>query len=193
LKLLFPNDAADALRNLERARLKRQFATEYQQLLEAFPESTATADAWIDAILVLERSADLSDKDEMKIYGITALDDDLAGNQFLSFGGFFDEKYRQHDYDRGRTNARIFLQKHVNDQGAGDFGPIRYSFPPFMPLQIPIPKTMKDLDPDLRQQLRDRVYDRAKEMLASAGITGFTRWCVTTFYLSSKLDELFGL
>ncbi len=193
LNLFFPAPSETAQMAAEKTRLQGQFTKEYKELVGAFPDGNTAADSWISAILVLERSANLSDKDEMKIYGITAEDEPLAGNQFLSFGGFFDQKYRQNDYDVGRKKAREFLQKHVNDQNGTDFGPIRYSFPPFVPVQVKIPKNVKDLDENLRKELRDRVFDRAKDMLTAAGITGFSHWIVSTFYLSPKLNEIFGL
>lgn len=38
----------------------------------------------------------------------------LASSGLAGFGGFFDEQFRQHDYDLGRLNCRLFLEKHFN-------------------------------------------------------------------------------
>ncbi|HZQ47360.1 MAG TPA: patatin-like phospholipase family protein, partial [Verrucomicrobiae bacterium] len=79
-----------------RARLKKQFAGDYAAL------APARRDAWIDAILTLETAAHLASRDEMTIYGITASEQELASFELFAFAGFFDRRYRDHDYDVGR-------------------------------------------------------------------------------------------
>ncbi len=92
-----------------RRRLESQFKNEFADLSK---KSEAAAKAWIDSILVLETAAQLSTKDEMTIYDIIADPDELQGHQFFAFRGFFDLRFRFHDYNLGRTKAREFLQSH---------------------------------------------------------------------------------
>jgi predicted acylesterase/phospholipase RssA len=192
LKLLFPSDVNDALKNGERSRLKGQFAREYNELKQA--KGGDTADVWIDSILVLEKSANLGSRDEMTIYTITATNDTVAGELLYSFGGFFSEKIRQYDYDRGRLNARKFLRQHANASGPNEIGPLHFNDSPDPVLDAkPGNMGVGDLDEDLRQQVRDRLYDRLDDMMQAAGMSGLVRWAVKTFYLSSKLNQIFKL
>ena len=86
-----------------RARLKKQFQETYRKL------PAATRDTWIDSILTLETAANLATRDEMTIYGITADNKELASFELYSFAGFFDRRYRDHDYEVGRKKTQQFL------------------------------------------------------------------------------------
>jgi Patatin-like phospholipase len=95
-----------------RQRLKTQFGVEYQELTNG--PGQAAANAWIDSILTLETAADLGERDVMTIYGITADSSELAGAGLQAFLGFFEQEYRDHDYDVGRMKARSFLDPAKN-------------------------------------------------------------------------------
>ena len=84
-----------------RTQLQKQYAPEYHSF-----QNPEAAKAWLDALLVLELAADLHEKEEMYIYDFVADPGLLAGGQLFSFTGFFDVKYRQHDYDYGRFVAQ---------------------------------------------------------------------------------------
>jgi hypothetical protein len=71
------------------------------------------ASAWIDSILVFESAAELGERDEMVIYGITAKPSELAGAALQAFAGFLDQKFRLHDYEVGRQKAQEFLKHSV--------------------------------------------------------------------------------
>ena len=68
-----------------------------------------------DALLVLELAADLHEKEEMYIYDFVADPALLAGGQLFAFTGFFDLKYRQHDYDYGRSVAQQQIRPYMED------------------------------------------------------------------------------
>ncbi len=55
----------------------------------------------------------------MTIYGVTAMNTELAGAGLQAFLGFFDQEFRDHDYDVGRTHARQVL---TNPELAGNGG-----------------------------------------------------------------------
>jgi hypothetical protein len=174
-------------RGYERERLRLQFRDEYQALVAERGE--VTADCWIDAILVLEESADLGRKEQMAVYTITAEKDDLAGELFRSFGGFFDVSLRQNDYDVGRRNARRWLQ---SDEQTRPLGPIRYAPTD----EIPPPKNglgttrMRDLDWNSRANLMSRLDQRADELLSQAGVPGLLRYVLRSAVLSDRLKKL---
>jgi len=61
----------------------------------------------------------------LKTYTITADEDELAGDEFHSFLGFFDKKFRLHDYNVGHRNAINFLGKlKTIPSGAGEEKPL---------------------------------------------------------------------
>ena len=173
-------------------RLRAQFLGEYQEIVRS--KSQENADAWIDAILLLESVASLGPKDEMKIFAITENADKLAGGSFYSFGGFFDIAYRQHDYDRGRKNVRDFIVW-LNGTTDTGLGPIDY---PESTHAISIDSSldgvkMESLSRSKRQSLRNRLYDRIHAFLAEIGIPALVRGAIDIGYLDKFLDNLFAL
>ena len=102
-----------------RARIARQYSAE-MAALAAVP---GQAEAFRDAVLAFETAAGLGARDHMEIYGITAMDSQLAGAGLQYFLGFFDQTFRDHDYDVGRTHAREFLTNPALGQ-PGAIGPL---------------------------------------------------------------------
>src|SRR5205814_4815321 len=119
---LHPGQAPPETMNQARDRLKKQFATDYIAL------PAATRDVWIDSILTLEIAAHLATRDEMTIFGITAAGSEIASSDLCAFAGFFDRRYRDHDYDVGRRKTQGFLAN------PGALGPIRYTAEPIRPI-----------------------------------------------------------
>ncbi len=123
LPFLFPNDAhhppgASGPETLDTAknRIAHQFAAEMKTLGGNTPEAIALR----DSILALESVAGLGARDTMQIYGVTATDKELAGAGLFAFLGFFDQQYRDHDYDLGRQKARqAFAQAAALPDGKG--------------------------------------------------------------------------
>ncbi|MDE3105022.1 MAG: patatin-like phospholipase family protein [Acidobacteriota bacterium] len=105
---------------------RRRIAHQYEQEMRELGEGSAEAIAFRDTVLVMERSANLGEKDRMRIYGITVSEQQLAGAELTAFLGFFHERYRQHDYDRGRLVARAVLQDPMLSL-PGELGPLHYT------------------------------------------------------------------
>lgn len=129
LRLFFPGGThmppgATQPETLEAAqtRIASQYASEMAEL-SATP---GQADAFRDSVLAFESAAGLGARDLMTIYGVTATDTELAGGGLEAFLGFFDQKFRDHDYDVGRAHARQVL---TNPElaNAGAIGPILYT------------------------------------------------------------------
>lgn len=92
------------------ARLRKQYAIEYERVREAAgPDS---AEAFVSALATLEAAAQLDKRDKMKIVAVIAdAQKELAGNGISAFVGFFKKSFRQHDYWVGRTKTRAYLKR----------------------------------------------------------------------------------
>jgi hypothetical protein len=103
-------------------RIAAQYASEIAEL----SVKPGQAEAFRDSVLAFESAAGLGARDFMTIYGITAMDTELAGAGLQAFLGFFDQRFRDHDYDVGRSHARQVL---TNPQlaNSGGIGPILYT------------------------------------------------------------------
>ncbi|HVT92709.1 MAG TPA: patatin-like phospholipase family protein [Bryobacteraceae bacterium] len=114
LRLFFPtgqhvppgSSVVETLENA-RARIEKQYAVEISALA---PIAMAQA-AFRDSVLAFETAAGLGGRDIMTIYGVTAKSSELAGAGLQAFLGFFDEAFRQHDYDVGRDHAQKVLAR----------------------------------------------------------------------------------
>ena len=188
LPALFSGEPAKALPDA-RKRLARQFAAEYDSM------EPLTRDTWIDSILTLERAADLGATDEMTIYSIIAADTELASTGLEAFAGFFDRRCREHDYLVGRRKAQAFLQ------GKDIFGLAGGLNCAFEAVPVPDAKLdglkLGDMDDSVRMEVRERLVDRADELMKEAGINWFivgpvVRGCMD-IVIRQKLNEVLEL
>ncbi len=186
LSLLFPGvdpqSSGSNPINAARERLKKQYAAEYDTL----PEQARSV--FIDSVLVLEKVAHLGEKDEMKILSIIAKGSELAGADLQAFGGFFDFKYRKHDYDVGRFKAQNFLTA-----ANCPLGRINY-----VPEQIaPIDKNLDNLRVgQMDEEVRKKVYDRFKERLLelmATEVNAALRLPLYYLVVGPKLKKALGL
>ncbi len=177
-------------------RLCQQFHKEYQELVGFYKGDDKAAKTWIDSILAFETAADLGDKDEMFIYGITATQDELASSKFESFLGFFDQKFRDHDYDVGRNRARDIIEC-INAKNE-PLGPIRYHPPKDRSDIRPIDRSLdgielSEVSRDLRKRFKDRLTDRAHDLLAELGVSFVLREGIDLGFISPQLNKLLAL
>lgn len=166
-----------------RTRLRQQYAQEYQTL------PTGVRETWIDVLLTLETAAGLGNRDEMNIYGITASADELASSDLVAFAGFFDRRYREHDYDVGRRKTQEFLAN------PGALGPLRFTPEPIRPIDSSLNGLkLENMDRDVRLLVRDRICDRAKEIMKEAGIRLFlARQAIAIALIRPELSKLLKL
>lgn len=199
LSLLFGYDqtAQTAAQN----RLQFQYKKGYDDLSQKVGKPIA--DIWIDAVLVFEKAADLGDKDEMQVFGITATEEELASAKLGAFLGFFDQTYRDHDYDVGRTKAREFVHGiHLNNNADLWFPhhPVNNSTAtpePWMQIR-PINEKLnglelKDVPEELRKKFRNRLSDSADNFLSEMGISGIVRMGLKSFFIKQQLNKWLGL
>ncbi|MGH9598098.1 MAG: patatin-like phospholipase family protein [Edaphobacter sp.] len=132
LKVLFTQPTRTGTRQVAKigveslADARRRIEHQYKQEIASLGAGTYSADAFRDTVLAFETAANLGQCDYMRIYGIAVSEELLAGAELSAFLGFFDERYRVHDYDRGRMVARQVLTDPVMSQ-PGELGPIRYT------------------------------------------------------------------
>ena len=129
LKLFFPDGehlspGATAPETLVQAQAR--IALQYEEEVSALGGVPDGANAFRDAVLAFETAAGLGARDVMTIYGITATQNELAGAGLQSFLGFFDQRFRDHDYDVGRTHAREVLTNPAL-ASPNALGPFRYT------------------------------------------------------------------
>lgn len=190
LPLLFAGNAQETQAQAHQ-RVQAQFQEEYNSLLKS--KDKATADAYVDSLLTLETAAHLGTKDEMTIYGITADDSCLASHELCAFAGFFDRRYRDHDYDVGRTMAQRFLGN------AGALGPIRWTAEPIRHIDSSLNGLkLEQMDRDTRIAVRDRLRDRAHEILKEMGVDpwlvgGAVREAIDLALIKPQLEKLLKL
>jgi len=194
LPLLFAGRGPDT-ETIEQARqrLKQQFGREYDVLTTS--ASSGVADIWIDSILALETAADLGERDEMVIYGITASEAELAGSQLEAFVGFFEQEYRDHDYDVGRTKAREFLQNTNGVLGTqGNLPTINYVPKPINPINHDLDGlTLTEVPRDLRETVKSRLDDRANDLLEELNVEWPVREAIKLAFIDPQLKRILAL
>ena len=181
----------ESLANLNAARtqLRQQYATEYAQL-SGHP---AVADAWLDAVLVLELSAGLHEKEEMLIYDFVAVPEQLAGGGLLAFSGFFDVRYRKHDYDYGRSIAQQQLAIYKTQLGSV-FSNLHWT-----------PKSIDAIDPSLnniqmtqmdktkRQNVCGQIMKAADDLLQELNVNPVIRKALIWFFIEGRVKKMLAL
>lgn len=175
-----------------RAQLRSQFAKEYGDLSSAM--DAATADVWLDTVLLLELAADLHEKDEMYIYSVAADPKDLAGAGFYAFFGFLDRSFRDHDYDLGRQKAQTFLVS-LNQVSGGKLPQLKYSPKPIHPIP-PTPAggfTPQMIPQQKRQLLYKALSSAADNFLSQEGLNWVVRKGIELVYVDGKIKKALGL
>jgi predicted acylesterase/phospholipase RssA len=178
LTLLYGTAAASETQAQALKRLAVQYA---EEIVNLGGTGSAKAKTFLYAILALEKAANLGERDRMQIYGIVTKDGDLAGAGVFAFLGFFDIRYRDHDYDWGRTVAQQLLGNPVFNQ-PGQLGPVRYTPAPIRTIdatlngihlnQVPDPEvaTLKDgLTARINEILKDKLSNPLERYPAQLG------------------------
>jgi hypothetical protein len=95
----------------------------------------------------------------------------LAGAGVFAFLGFFDQNYRDHAYDWGRTIAQKLLGSDAFKQ-PGQLGPIRYTPAPIRPINealngLPLNQVPADEVGNLKSGLTARINEILKDKLSN--------------------------
>lgn len=161
--------------------------------------------AWLYSIALLEKAAELGDRDLMRVYTITASEEELAGEKMFSFLGFMEEKFRRYDYDLGRLKAREVIN-HILSKNQG-----QVSSGVHIPLNIErldtaeLEKEIKaknygnagfnQVDRSKRVDFYKRVKVRYNQYSKEIGLlkNGVVRWLVFVFLIRKKLRKFLKL
>jgi len=171
---------------------RTQLQTQYQQEYLSF-NNPVIAQAWLDALLVLELAADLHEKEEMYIYDFVADPALLAGGQLFAFTGFFDLKYRQHDYDYGRSVAQQQIRLYMED-AQSIFSGLQWTpghINPINPDCNNLPMTK--VDEAKRKQVYNQIMDAVDSLLSELGTNWIERKAVEAFLIRKFVKQLLAL
>lgn len=164
LELLYSTDGGADAMTADLQRLTAQYAAEIGTLGGA---TTPQAKAFLTGVLTLEKSANLGERDCMKIYGVVTQDNQLAGGGLSAFLGFFDQAFRDHDYDWGRTVAQQLLANPAFST-AGQLGPIRYTPAAIRPIDAALNGLkLCNVPPADVKTLKDGLTSRANALIGA--------------------------
>jgi hypothetical protein len=175
--------------NAARAQLRQQYAVEYGR----FGGQVALANAWLDTVLVLELAAGLHQKEEMLIYDFVADPGKLASNGLVAFEGFFDVRYRKHDYDYGRTVAQQKLAKYQTQTGS-IFSNLHWTPKPIDPIDQTLNNIqMAQVDKTKRQKVYNQISDAANQLLEELNVNVVIRKPIMWFFVDKQIKKLLAL
>lgn len=169
-----------------RTQLRQQYTDLYNQVSGASAPSLGAyaspqvADAWLDAVLILECGAGLHEKEAMYIYDFIADRKMLAGAGLEAFQGFLSVDLRIHDYNYGRTIGRDCLLSYKNNAAdPSHFFSILHWSPTD---KIPTPDkklndaSLQQVPEPRRTLLADRLSDAGDSLLKEGGVGAVLRW-----------------
>jgi len=167
LVLFFPNDIhhppGGEPETLQAA--KDRISKQYTSEMNALAGIAGGAIAFRDSILAFESAAGLGARDLMIIYGITAKESELASTGIQSFLGFFDRKYRDHDYDVGRDHAQKILRDPALS-ATGQMGPLNFTPGPLRPIDHSLDGSqLHRLSAEDMKQFKSGMNHRVNQML----------------------------
>jgi hypothetical protein len=173
-----------------REQLRLNYSAEYDGLVQR--KGQTASDAWVDAVLVLERGAGLQEKDAMYIFDFVADPSLLASDALEAFAGFFDIRYRKHDYDYGRSKAQEMLTKYSTEKGV--FERLHWMRTPIDPIDAGLNGlTMDKADPAIRRRMYNQLSDAAETLLEEEGLNVMLRKPLIWWFVQPKIKKLLAL
>lgn len=194
LKSFFAGDnqmtpASLASLNAARSQLRQQYTTEY----EKFSGQALMADAWLDTVLVLELAAGLHEKEEMLIYDFVAVPEQLASNGLLAFAGFFDVRYRKHDYDYGRNVAQQRLAIYKTQPGSV-FSNLQWTPRPIDPIDQSLNNIqMGQVDKTKRRKVYGQIRAAANDLLQELNVNAVIAKLLMWLFIEDEIKKLLAL
>jgi hypothetical protein len=157
---------------------------------------------WLNSILVMEVNANLSGKEKMRIYTITAGNSELASAPMACFFGFLDVRFRIHDYWVGRLKARNMINQIINHVKKGDKYQLPLNISPLDTTEIEAKleemsalrhATMNDVAKATRKKLYKRLTHRSQLIMKSVGLNLIVRKLVLQIVLKGKIKQFLKL
>lgn len=133
-------------------------------------------------IFVLNSISGLDKKSALDVDIIYADPERTAGDQLASFGGFFDEAWREHDYRLGRQTAHELLPEILGVDPYPREAGAEYDNPRDLSQA-----TMNDVPRGKRIRVRDAVLDKAEGLVKEALGGGFKGWLAWKILVRAKV------
>jgi len=158
---------------------------------------------WIDTIALIEHAANLGPKNAKTIYTITAKEGELSGELLGSFLGFFDQRFRHYDYERGRLNAMRTLNSILEQDNQETIGvkhlPLNIPKRNYADIQAFLDKSslnnasMGDVKKSSRKKALKRIKKRFYSISKEIGLGRFTRAMVWSYGLKKRIKLMLAL
>jgi predicted acylesterase/phospholipase RssA len=180
-----------------------RLATQYRVDVAEKPLPPSHFKLWVDTIALLEHAAGLGPTNLKTIYTITAKKDELSGELLGAFLGFFDERFRQYDYERGRLNAMLTINGILDKQR--DEGVIQKQLPlniekrdhhsiqQFLDSSHLNHASMADVKYENRELAYKRVKARFFAFTKDAGIASIARFFAWNFIVRKTVKKVLVL
>ncbi|NJP07584.1 MAG: hypothetical protein HC837_19170 [Chloroflexaceae bacterium] len=179
---------------LQRLSERPEYRETYEALLTHGGTSATLHRVMLDRLtFALNAIAGLQNKSTIqKLALIGSKPEETAGDQILSFGGFFNEAWREHDFRRGRIKAHevlpdiLAVAPYGREQDVDDYEiPDAWKHFPTA--------NFEDTDRGTREQLCDILLQRSNEVLKRANVPWWIRWPAKQFYIRGQLRAFLKL
>lgn len=160
-------------------------------------------DAWLYTIALLEKSADLNNRDIMRVYTITAEDNELASEEIFSFLGFLDLRFRQYDYLRGRLNGMKVINHIISTRSnkalKDNHLPLNIDKLDTSKVEAELTKlnlgqaTVSDVARPIREALYERIKDRVYLYLNNLDMNRLLQIGLFNFFIKGKIKKVLAL
>jgi predicted acylesterase/phospholipase RssA len=173
----------------------------YASLLDAGPPLASTKrEVLVLLFFLLDHVADLDERKALAIWITSPPAGGLAGTQLEWFGGFFEERWREFNYRKGRELARPTIAAMLGAYDPEDGGR-PYEITP--DLAKSPREGLGDTDPNRRIRFRDAILARVKTLVEVFEPHGFKGWLmrhtvggigdIAAEYLKCHLNEMLEL
>ena len=193
---------AENSRNFENdiAMIEREFA----EVLSVLPQPLSNHQKrfWLMLVLIMQSSADLTDKERMHIYTITAKPSELSSSPIAAFLGFFDQRFRERDYLIGRLKARKTINNIIEAVKAGKPGHLPLAIEPLdtSDIQSKIDAlssvenaSIETVHPMTREAVSRHMKMSTNAILKSAGVNWLFRWIAVSVITHSVIRKFLKL
>ncbi len=157
---------------------------------------------WIMMVLTMESSANLTDKEKMRIYNITAKDSELSGSSMAGFLGFFDKRFRQLDYLVGLLKARQTINDIIEavESGSCEHLPLRIEPLQTSDIQYQLDElqsvahaSIDTVDRSTREKTYLQIKTSIAAILKRSGVKWYVRWFVVHCVARSAIRKFLAL
>jgi hypothetical protein len=117
----------------------------------------------------------------------------LASSGLMAFAGFFDVRYRKHDYDYGRSVVQKNLPIYQKQKNSV-FSNLHWTPRPFDSIDQSLNNIqMAQVDKSKRQQVYDQISNSANELLKELNVNAFIRKPLMWFFIEGQIKKMLAL